>query len=125
MTKTAEVLGKLVRFEGSVSAEIVDSEIRECFSWLKSNIEEYKKQAAALVLKALAINAPSQFYVYVSDFLNLIWRALTASKLETRLCAADSLHAAFELTATRKGRSRFAWFDSVWQNSLVVSYYNQ
>ena len=121
MKQATGVLGKLARFEGSVSAEIVDSETRECFSWLKESSEEYKKQAAALVLQSLAINAPSQFYVSVSDFFNLIWTGLTAFKLETRECAANSLHAALELTATRKGRSRFLWFDNMWQRSLAVS----
>ena len=104
-----------------MSAEIVDSEIRETFGWLKDNTDEYKKQAAVLVLRSLAINAPSQFYVHVFDFFRTIWSALIASKVETRECAADSLRAALELTATRKGRSRLQWIDNiVWQEAIRV-----
>ena len=108
-----------MRFEGSVSTEIVDSEIRETFVWLKEG-EESKKQAAVLVLQSLALNAPSQFYVHVSDFFHAIWPALTASQRTTRECAAQSLKAALELTASRKGRSRLQWMDNLWQKSLEV-----
>ena len=109
-----------MRFEGSVSAEIVDSEIRETFNWLKEGSDECKKQAAVLVLQSLAINAPSQFYIHVSDFFRAIWPALTAMHPTTRDCAADSLKAALELTATRKGRLRLQWLDNMWQQSLAV-----
>lgn len=87
---------------------------------MKQNNDEFKVQAAVLVLRSLALNAPSQFYVHVSDYFRIIWSALGASKLSTRECAAESLRAALELTATRKGRSRLQWLDGVWQEALRV-----
>ena len=88
-------------------------------TWLQEK-NEFRKQAAVLVLQSLAINAPSQFYVHISDFFKHVWSALSESKLSTRECAANSLKAALELTASRKGRQRLQWHDNIWQQALAV-----
>ena len=99
--------------------------MKKSLSDLKGEGDKYdqssRRLAAALVLKALAINAPSLFYVHVSTFFERIWNALNDSKLQTREAAASALRAALELTASRRNRQRSQWHDSIWQSSLVVS----
>ena len=108
--------------EGTVTAEIVDEEMKKALVWLspKEQLDESRRMAAVLILKELAINAPSLFYVHVSTFFDLIWTALKDSKLAIRAGAAEALGAALELTASRKTRQRSQWHDSIWQESLSV-----
>lgn len=42
---------------------------------------EPRRQAAVLVLKELAVNSPTLFYVHVSSFVELIWVALRDTKV--------------------------------------------
>lgn len=63
-------------------AECVEFEVKRSLEWLQER-ERYepRRHAAVLVLKELAQNSPTLFYVHVSSFVDLIWVALRDPKV--------------------------------------------
>jgi serine/threonine-protein kinase mTOR len=116
----SNALGKLVRFGGTVAAEIFDREVRKSMEWLQSEERQTRRLAAVLVLRILAVNAPPLFYVHVVRFTDCIWFALQDSRQQAREGAADALRAALELIGERPSRQRNQWYDKLWQRSLLV-----
>jgi len=116
----SSALGKLVRFGGTVAAEVFDREVRKGMDWLQSEDRQARRLSAVLMLRALANNAPPLFYVHVVRFIDLIWFALQDTRQQVRDGAADALRAALELIGERPSRQRNQWYDKLWQRALLV-----
>jgi FKBP12-rapamycin complex-associated protein len=96
----------------------VDFEVRRALEWLASERSEARRHAAVMVLKELAINAPTLFYVHVPAFVELIWSALRDPKLVIREGAVEALRACLELIAERESRLRQQWYQKILEEAL-------
>lgn len=68
-----------------------------------------------LVLKQLALNAPTLFFMHVPPFIKAIWVPLRDSKQIIREGAIEALRACLALIAMRDGNVRKRWFTAVFQ----------
>lgn len=58
----------------------MDGELKRALEWLhQSERYEPRRYAAVLILKELALNAPTLFNVHVAGFVSDIWVALTGT----------------------------------------------
>jgi hypothetical protein len=64
--------GRLAQASGTLTAELVQQEVKRALDWLQGK-HESRRYAAVLVLKELAVNSPTRFYVHVSSFFDLVW----------------------------------------------------
>eukprot|EP01083_Nonionella_stella_P022317 61746_1 len=113
----ASTLGHLVRSGGSLTSDIVESEVKRALEWLEGSSHEYKKHAAVLVLKELAENAPTLFNVHVGNFLDHIWVALRDPKNIIREGAVAAIRACLKLIAKRDTRQRVKWYFQVYNEA--------
>ncbi len=65
--------GRLAQASGTLTAVFVEFEVKRALEWLQDSRHESRRYAAVLVLKELAENAPTLFYVHVSSFFDLVW----------------------------------------------------
>lgn len=110
MALAARALGHLVYCGGTLTADIVEFEVKRSLDWLNSERNEAKRHAAVFVLKELAINAPTIMYSYVAQFFNLIWVSLRDSKLIIRESAAEALSAFLDIVQKRESSSKHQWY---------------
>lgn len=96
---------------------MIDFETKRALEWLSSERNEPRRHAAVLVLKELAINAPTLFYVHVPAFVDLIWSALRDPKLVIREGAIDALRGS--LGRPMKWSSRRVCFFSIQSTQRV------
>jgi FKBP12-rapamycin complex-associated protein len=64
----------LAQASGTLTAVfVVEFEVKRALEWLQDATHQSRRYAAVLVLKELAENAPTLFYVHVSSFFDLVW----------------------------------------------------
>ena len=102
MVKAARALGHLARSEGTLTADVVEFEVKRVLEWLHGERIESRMHAAVLVLTELATNAPTLFYVHVSSFLDHIWKALYDQRSPIREGAVNALRACLKVHPKRK-----------------------
>jgi FKBP12-rapamycin complex-associated protein len=68
-------LGRLAVPGGSLTAELVESEIKLALEWLQSDRQENRRFAAVLSIRELAKNSPTLLYAFVPQILEVIWVA--------------------------------------------------
>lgn len=83
----AKVAGRLVSSGGSLAAESVENEVNRALEWLSGDRNEGKRHAAVLVLRELAVNAPTFFFQKVQPFLDHIFNAIRDPKVSHGLVA--------------------------------------
>ncbi len=105
----SRALGHLARSGGSLTVDFVEFEVTRALEWLQSDRFENRRLAAVLVLKELAENAPTLFYVHVHTFFTHIWAALRDPDVDIRVCATDALSACLRLIMDRESRLRIRW----------------
>eukprot|EP01113_Clastostelium_recurvatum_P006582 TRINITY_DN1298_c0_g1_i1.p1 TRINITY_DN1298_c0_g1~~TRINITY_DN1298_c0_g1_i1.p1 ORF type:complete len:2380 (+),score=927.36 TRINITY_DN1298_c0_g1_i1:62-7201(+) len=114
----SKALGKLARSSGTLTAECVEFEVKRALEWLQERERsEPRRHAAVLVLKELAINAPTLFYVHVALFVDLVWVALRDPKQAIREGAVEALKACLELIAERENRLRLQWYQKIFDEA--------
>eukprot|EP00667_Euglena_gracilis_P000062 EG_transcript_62 len=115
----AAVLGRLVKYGGILTADVVDREAKKALDWLESpDTKEAKKYAAVVVLRELASNAPTIFYNLLDSFTSLIWSAVRDPSQQIREAAAESVRAVLEIMAERDSRHNTIWYDHFYHKSL-------
>eukprot|EP01133_Synstelium_polycarpum_P000171 gene171-204_t len=117
MLMASKALGRLARSSGTLTAECVEFEVTRALEWLSSDRFENRRHASVLVLKELAQNAPTLFYVHAASFIDLIWVALKDSKVAIREGAVEALRACLELIAERESRLRLQWYQKIYDES--------
>ena len=103
LVEAARALGHLVRAGGTLTADIVDFEVKRALEWLQgdSDMHRDKRHAAALILKELAENAPTLFSVHLGTFFDTIRVALHDDRVATRAAATRALAACLALVSRR------------------------
>eukprot|EP00741_Cyanophora_paradoxa_P013833 tig00020710_g13353.t1 len=116
----AKALGHLARTGGALTTDFVEFEVKRALEWLPAADKAYepRRYAAVLVLRELAENAPTLFYVHVTAFFEHIWVAFRDSKLHIREAAAESLRACLALVGKRESRLRVNWYLRTWDETL-------
>lgn len=70
--------------------------------------------AQVLVLKELATNAPTLFYMHVPGFLKAIWAGIGDPKQMIREAAIENLRACLLIISERDSSVRTKWYLEVW-----------
>ncbi|OXU22583.1 hypothetical protein TSAR_001785 [Trichomalopsis sarcophagae] len=102
MELAAKTVGKLALVSGTFTAEYVEFEVKRAFEWLSGDRNENKRHAAVLVLKELAVSMPTYFFQHITQFFELIFKAVCDPKPAIREGAVEALRAALVLTAQRE-----------------------
>lgn len=113
MTLSSKALGRLARASGTLTAEFVENQTKKALELLQGDRSESRRLASVLVLKELAQNAPTLFYVHVGTFFDLIWVALRDPKVTIRESAVEALRAALDLISERETRLRSQWHTKI------------
>lgn len=114
----ARALGRLAVPGGPLTAELVESEIKNALEWLQSDRQENRRFAAVLSIRELAKNSPTLLYAFVPQILEVIWVALRDSKVLIRETAAEAVSACFEIIAARDAQLRQQWFSRMYEEAL-------
>ncbi|KAJ3290058.1 phosphatidylinositol kinase- protein kinase tor1 [Borealophlyctis nickersoniae] len=109
----AKALGRLALSGGTLTAEFVEFEVKRALEWLQGDRHEARRYAAVLVLRELAVSAPTLIYAYVGQILDLIWVALRDPKVVIREGAADALGATLALVHVRESQQRKQWYRKI------------
>ena len=126
-----DALGHLARAGGSLTTEVVDDEAKRALDVLRDEqaaprgqrgrggssrertAGEMRALCAALVLRALAENAPTVMYAHVALAFDLLWHVLCAPSAHLRAAAGAALGACLRLVATRVSRQQVQWFNEL------------
>eukprot|EP01132_Coremiostelium_polycephalum_P005602 gene5602-6970_t len=117
MQMASKALGRLARSSGTLTAECVEFEVTRALEWLSGERFEARRHAAVLVLKELAQNSPTLFYVHAGSFVDSIWVALKDTKVAIREGAVEALRACLELIAERESRLRLQWYQKIYDEA--------
>ncbi|KAI8819891.1 armadillo-type protein [Fimicolochytrium jonesii] len=109
----AKALGKLALSGGTLTAEFVEFEVKRALEWLQGDRHEARRYAAVLVLRELAVSAPTLVYAFVGQILDLIWVALRDPRVVIREGAAEALNATLALVHVRENRQRKSWYQKI------------
>ncbi|KAI9091315.1 armadillo-type protein [Phlyctochytrium arcticum] len=108
-----KALGRLALSGGTLTAEFVEFEVKRALEWLQGDRHEARRYAAVLVLKELAVSAPTLIYSFVGQILDLIWGALRDTRVVIREGAAEALSATLSLVQVRDSRQRKQWYQKI------------
>lgn len=114
MTKAAVALGKLAAPGGTLTAELVEAEVKSCLEYLEVERNENRRFAAVLVLRQLADKSPTLLYTWVPDILRVIWTAVRDPKIRIREDAAQAMSSSFQIITHRDMASKNAIFTRVY-----------
>ncbi|KAG2232165.1 hypothetical protein INT48_006039 [Thamnidium elegans] len=112
MVPAAKALGRLAVSSTTLTADLVDTQVEHALEWLQG---DRSRLAAVLVLRELAVNAPTLIYAYVPRILDLIWVALRDSRNVIREYAADCLSQCLEIVQQRETPMRKTWYARIWE----------
>ncbi|KAI9673478.1 MAG: phosphatidylinositol kinase- protein kinase tor1 [Caeruleum heppii] len=118
MILASRALGRLAVPGGTLTAELVESEVKSALEWLQSDRQENRRFAAALTLRELARNSPTLLYSFVPQVLEIIWVALRDPKVLIRETAAEAVSACFEIIAARDAQLRQQWFSRIYDEAM-------
>ncbi|KAI9272821.1 armadillo-type protein [Phascolomyces articulosus] len=111
MIPAARALGRLAVSSSTFTAESVDTQVEHALEWLHG---DRSRLGAVLVLRELAVNAPTLIYAYVHRILELIWVALRDSRQIIRENAADCLSECLDIVQHRETPMRKTWYTKIW-----------
>ena len=120
LERASKALGHLVRAGGTLTVDFVDFEVNRALEWLQGerkndHHQEHRRLSACLIIKEIATNAPTLFYVYVPRFFDSIWVAIKDIKVEIRISATEALQAVLILIVTRQARHRVQWYCIIYE----------
>ncbi|KAF2280167.1 phosphatidylinositol 3-kinase tor2 [Westerdykella ornata] len=115
MYVAARALGRLAKPGGTLTAELVDAEVKGALEWLQLDRTEARRFAAVLILRELARNSPTLMYQWIAQIFEVIWVALRDPKVLIRESAAEAISACFEIISPRDSQMRQLWFGRVYE----------
>ncbi|KAF8468992.1 armadillo-type protein [Kalaharituber pfeilii] len=113
MVRAAKVLGRLAVPGGTLTTELVESEVTQALEWLGNERQENRRFASVLLLRELARSSPTLLYSFVPQILDVIWSALRDPKVVIRESAADALSACLEIISLRESALRQQWYNKI------------
>ena len=120
LAMASEALGKLVNMKESEIGDSVEKEINSALEKLNQTERiEHERLSAVLVLKEMAINAPSHFHnsEVLSQFFSSIWNSIVDSKINIRLSSLDALRGVLVLLGKRDSSSN-SWSGSLYNKAM-------
>jgi FKBP12-rapamycin complex-associated protein len=117
MVHAADALGKLATPGGTLTAELVEAEVKTALEHLQIDRQENRRFAAVLVLKELAASSQTLLYTWVPQILEVIWVALRDTKVLIREKAADTLRACLHILSNRDSEQRNKLFQRVYDEA--------
>lgn len=114
MVHAARALGRLVKPGGTLTAELVEAEVKSALEYLQMERQETRRFAAVLNLRELARNSPTLMYQWVPQIFDVIWSALRDPKVLIRESAAEAVSALLEIISPRDSQFRQTWFMRVY-----------
>ncbi|KAF2115999.1 armadillo-type protein [Lophiotrema nucula] len=118
MVVAAKALGRLAKPGGTLTAELVEAEVKAALEWLQMERSENRRFAAVLILRELARNSPTLMYQWIAQIFEVIWVALRDPKVLIRESAAEAISACFEIISPRDSQMRQQWFSRVYDEIL-------
>ncbi|KAF2244260.1 ARM repeat-containing protein [Trematosphaeria pertusa] len=118
MVVAAKALGRLAKPGGTLTAELVEAEVKGALEWLQLERSENRRFAAVLILRELAKNSPTLMYQWIAQIFEVIWVALRDVKVLIRESAAEAISACFEIISPRDSQMRQLWFGRVYDEIL-------
>lgn len=117
MRPAAVALGKLCRPGGSLISELVDSEVNTALEWLQNDRVEERRYSAVLVLRELAVNAPTLMYQYIQTIFDLIWVGLRDIRQQIREASAETVSACFRIIRDRDQEMKQLWMGKIYNEA--------
>jgi FKBP12-rapamycin complex-associated protein len=118
MVVAAKALGRLAKPGGTLTAELVEAEVKGALEWLQLERSENRRFAAVLILRELAKNSPTLMFSWTAQIFEVIWVALRDPKVLIRESAAEAISACFEIISPRESGMRQQWFGKVYDEIL-------
>jgi len=118
MIVAAQAMGRLATPGGTLTAELVEAEVKTALEHLQTERQENRRFAAVLVLRELARNSPTLLFQWIPQILEVIWVALRDPKVMIRESAAEAVSACFEIMSNRDAEMRSKWFSRVYDEVL-------
>ncbi|XP_065842793.1 serine/threonine-protein kinase mTOR-like [Oscarella lobularis] len=123
MEMAAKAVGRITLSGGTFTAEYVEYEVKRCLEWLQGDRTDGRRHAAVLLLRELAVSAPTLFYQKVQPFFDNIFTAVRDPKQVIREGAAAALRACLVLTSQRETKEsqapyfRKSWYQQVYEEA--------
>ena len=122
-------LGRLVKADMGIPADMIEDAISNALDWIKNTdrIEELKRRrfAAVHVLRQLAVDSPTHFYVQVirdvdlkDSFLEVMWGVLCDKSEVIRRRTGEALGACLQMVAQREGEQCRELYKGVYKQAL-------
>ncbi|KAM5132577.1 serine/threonine-protein kinase mTOR [Mantella aurantiaca] len=102
MEMASKAMGRLAMAGDTFTAEYVEFEVKRALEWLGADRNEGRRHAAVLVLKELAVSAPTFFFQQVQPFFDNIFYGVWDPKQAIREGAVAALRACLILTTQRE-----------------------
>eukprot|EP00002_Diphylleia_rotans_P004010 TRINITY_DN1288_c0_g1_i6.p1 TRINITY_DN1288_c0_g1~~TRINITY_DN1288_c0_g1_i6.p1 ORF type:complete len:2340 (-),score=509.17 TRINITY_DN1288_c0_g1_i6:204-7223(-) len=113
MMMASKAVGHLAKIGGMLTAEFVDFEVKRALEWLEGDRYESRRHAAVLILKELAENAGTLFFVHVEHFFEHMWTAIRDPKINIRETAVEALRACLRLIEQRNNPEYARWYQKI------------
>ncbi|EOD48942.1 putative phosphatidylinositol 3-kinase tor2 protein [Neofusicoccum parvum UCRNP2] len=109
----SHALGRLAKPGGTLTAELVEAEVKSALEWLQMDRQENRRFAAVSNLRELAKNSPTLMYQWVPQIFEVIWYALRDPKVRIRQAAAEAISSCLEIISARDQQMRNHFFGKV------------
>lgn len=109
LVSVAKALGHMARSSAVPNVDYVEFEINRGLEWLHAD-SSHRRLAGCLVLKEMATNAPTAFYVKIKDLFERIMPLVADREVMVREAAADALSVCLSAIVQRASRSYLNWY---------------
>ncbi|MGH0128951.1 UNVERIFIED_CONTAM: hypothetical protein FKN15_057794 [Acipenser sinensis] len=119
MEMASKAMGRLSMAGDTFTAEYVEFEVKRALEWLGADRNEGRRHAAVLVLRELAVSAPTFFFQQVQPFFDNIFYAVWDPKQAIREGAVSALRASLILTTQRetKEMQKPQWYKQTFEEA--------
>ncbi|PFX15507.1 Serine/threonine-protein kinase mTOR, partial [Stylophora pistillata] len=120
MQMASKAMGRLALTGGTFTADYVEFEVKRALEWLGGDRNEGRRHAAVLVLKELALNAPTFFFQQIQPFFENISNAVRDPKQAIREGAVEALQACLVILAQRETKEiqqRPIWYTQIYSEA--------
>uniref|UniRef100_A0A8C7XXK9 Mechanistic target of rapamycin kinase n=1 Tax=Oryzias sinensis TaxID=183150 RepID=A0A8C7XXK9_9TELE len=119
MEMASKAMGHLSMAGDTFTAEYVEFEVKRALEWLGADRNEGRRHAAVLVLRELAVSAPTFFFQQVQPFFDNIFYAVWDQKQAIREGAVSALRACLILTTQRetKEMQKPQWYKQTFEEA--------
>lgn len=116
----AGALGHMAKYNSVAHLDYIENELNRALEWLKMDTikdnnkdHPHRRLAACAILQQLADNAPTIFFVKISEFFDIIWGPLRDPKDAIRLAAAKALSSC--LAVLKQRTYHLQWYFNIYE----------